>query len=61
MTIINALKTYFKAPTSGCNLFVGNIPHSHIKTQYRAFLYASKINLYIFVNDRERKYPLKIN
>lgn len=64
MTIINVLKTYFKAPTSGCNLFVGNIPHSHIKTQYRAILYVPKSkekSIYIFVNDRERKYPLKIN
>lgn len=38
MTIINnALKTYFKTPTSVCNLFVGNIPHNHLKRNTERF------------------------
>lgn len=61
MTIINnALKTYFKTPTSVCNLFVGNIPHNHLKRNTEQF-YTHQKSIYIYVNDRERKYPLKIN
>lgn len=37
MTIINALKTYFKTPTSVCNLFVGNMPHNHLKRNTERF------------------------
>jgi hypothetical protein len=44
MIIINALKTHFKAPTSVYNLFVGNIPHNHIKHNTERFYTYQKAN-----------------